>query len=110
VSIFRTPEVILFSENLPRAVAFYSSLGFTETFRVPTEGEPIHVDLALDGYKIGIASVASTRDDHGLDPVPKGQRAAVILLDRRYRRRLRQTHRGRSPPRRRPRTSGSGVC
>jgi glyoxylase I family protein len=79
VSMFRTPQVILFSENLPRAVAFYSSLGFTETFRVPTEGEPIHVDLTLDGYKIGIASVASTRDDHGLDPVPEGQRAAVIL-------------------------------
>jgi glyoxylase I family protein len=79
VSSFHTPQVILFSENLPRAVAFYSSLGFTETFRVPTEGEPIHVDLTLDGYKIGIASVASTRDDHGLEPVPKGQRAAVIL-------------------------------
>jgi len=76
---FRTPQVVLFSQNLPRAVAFYSSLGFTETFRVPTEGEPIHVDLDLDGYKIGIASVASTRDDHGLDPVPEGQRAAVIL-------------------------------
>jgi catechol 2,3-dioxygenase-like lactoylglutathione lyase family enzyme len=79
VSGFRTPQVILFSQNLPRAVAFYSSLGFTETFRVPTDGDPIHVDLALDGYKIGIASVASTRDDHGLDPVPEGQRAAVIL-------------------------------
>lgn len=76
---FRTPQVILFSQNLPRAIAFYSSLGFEETFRVPTEGDPIHVDLALDGYRIGIASVASTRDDHGLDPVPEGQRAAVIL-------------------------------
>lgn len=79
MSGFRTPQVILFSQNLPRAVAFYSSLGFEEIFRVPTEGEPIHVDLALDGYKIGIASVASTRDDHGLDPVPEGQRAAIIL-------------------------------
>jgi glyoxylase I family protein len=76
---FRTPQVVLFSENVTRAAAFYSSLGFTETFRVPTEGEPIHVDLDLDGYKMGIASVASTRDDHGLDPVPDGQRAAVIL-------------------------------
>ena len=46
---------------------------------MPAEGEPIHIDLALDGYKIGVASVASTRDDHGLDPVPHGQRAAVIL-------------------------------
>ncbi|MEU8296997.1 VOC family protein [Micromonospora sp. NPDC048909] len=77
--MFRTPQIVLFSEDVPRAVAFYSQLGFTETFRVPTEGEPIHVDLVLDGYKIGIASVESTRDDHGLDPVPAGQRAAVIL-------------------------------
>jgi catechol 2,3-dioxygenase-like lactoylglutathione lyase family enzyme len=76
---FRTPQVILFSEDVPRAAAFYQRLGFTETFRVPADGEPIHVDLVLDAYKIGIASVASTRDDHGLDPVPSGQRAAVIL-------------------------------
>jgi glyoxylase I family protein len=79
VSSFPTPQVILFSQDVSRAAAFYSRLGFAETFRVPTDGEPIHVDLSLDGYKIGIASVASTRDDHGLDPVPQGQRAAVIL-------------------------------
>lgn len=79
MSAFRTPQVILFSQNLARAVAFYSRLGFTETFRVPTDGEPIHVDLELDGYKLGIASVTSTREDHGLDPIPEGQRAAVIL-------------------------------
>lgn len=79
MSIFRTPQLVLFSEDVPRAVAFYTRLGFAETFRVPTEGEPIHVDLALDGYTVGIASVASTRADHGLDPIPEGQRAAVIL-------------------------------
>ena len=77
--MFRRPQVILFSLDLPRAVAFYGSLGFRETFRVPVDGDPIHVDLALDGYTIGIASVVSTRDDHGLDPVAEGQRAAVIL-------------------------------
>lgn len=78
-AVFRTPQVILFSDHVSRAAAFYSRLGFTETFRVPEEGEPIHVDLDLDGYRIGIASVASTRDDHGLDPVADGQRAAVVL-------------------------------
>lgn len=71
--------MILFSPDLPRAAAFYTGLGFTETFRTPADGEPIHVDLELDGYKLGIASVDSSRDDHGLDPVPSGQRAAVIL-------------------------------
>ncbi|MDX2850995.1 VOC family protein [Streptomyces sp. PA03-3a] len=79
MSVFRTPQVILFSDDLPRAVDFYRRLGFTETFRVPTDGEPTHVDLVLDGYKIGIASAASTRDDHGLDPIIDGHRAAVIL-------------------------------
>ncbi|MEU8261506.1 VOC family protein [Micromonospora sp. NPDC048999] len=79
MSIFRTPQVILFSEDVTRAAAFYTRLGFTETFRVPAEGGPIHVDLTLDGYRIGIASVVSTRADHGLDPVPSGQRAAVVL-------------------------------
>ena len=64
---------------MPRAAAFYETRGFAETFRVPLEGEPIHVDLALDGYKLGLASIDSTRDDHGLQPVTEGQKAAVIL-------------------------------
>ena len=76
---FREPQVILFSEDVPRTIAFYAQLGFTETFRVPAEGEPIHADLVLDGYKIGVASVASSRDDHGLDPATEGQRAVVAL-------------------------------
>jgi catechol 2,3-dioxygenase-like lactoylglutathione lyase family enzyme len=70
---------MLFSDDLPRAAAFYSRLGFTETFRHPADGEPIHVDLVLGGYKIGIATAASARDDHGLAPIAEGQRAAVIL-------------------------------
>ena len=79
MSAFRAPQVVLFSNDISRAVTFYSRLGFTQTFRVPIEGEPIHVDLALDGYKIGIASVASTRADHGLDPIAEGQCAAIVL-------------------------------
>lgn len=76
---FRSPQVILFSDDLLRAAAFYEGMGFVETFRTPVDGAPIHIDLALDGYKIGIASGDSTRDDHGLDPITTGQRTAVIL-------------------------------
>jgi catechol 2,3-dioxygenase-like lactoylglutathione lyase family enzyme len=75
---FREPQVILFTTDVLRAAEFYIGLGFRETFRVPAD-DPIHVDLQLDGYTLGLASVASTRDDHGLDPVPSGQRAAVVL-------------------------------
>jgi glyoxylase I family protein len=76
---FTRPQVILFSEDVERASAFYRRLGFAETFRVPREGRPIHVDLELDGYKIGFASIASSRQDHGLDPVTGGQRGTVTL-------------------------------
>lgn len=77
--VFRDPQVILFSKDVERLAAFYADLGFVETFRVPQEGPPIHVDMVLGNYKIGFASVDSTREDHGLDPVVDGQRAAVIL-------------------------------
>jgi catechol 2,3-dioxygenase-like lactoylglutathione lyase family enzyme len=79
VAVFREPQVVLFSPDVTRSAAFYTSLGFEEVFRTPTTGEPIHVDLALDAYRIGIASTDSTRHDHGLDPVATGQRAAVVL-------------------------------
>jgi len=77
--MFRAPEVILFSSDVERAVAFYAELGFTETFRVPAHGAAIHVDLELDGYRIGFASIVSSREDHGLDPVENGQRGTVTL-------------------------------
>lgn len=77
--MFNTPQVVLFSRDLERAGAFYQALGFEEVFRTPRDGTPIHIDLMLDGYRLGLASESSTRADHGLDPVAAGQRAAVIL-------------------------------
>lgn len=74
-----SPEAILFSADVERAATFYRCLGFTETFRVPAQGPPIHVDLELDGYKLGFASIDSSREDHGLQPVAEGQRATLTL-------------------------------
>ena len=79
VATFRTPQIVLFSADVERAASFYKAAGFTEVFRTPAEGTPIDVDLQLDDYRIGLASEESTRDDHGLEPVVAGQRAAVIL-------------------------------
>jgi catechol 2,3-dioxygenase-like lactoylglutathione lyase family enzyme len=79
VTIFRTPQIVLFSDDVERAATFYEGAGFSEVFRTPAEGAPVHVDLELDGYRIGLASEESTRIDHGLAPADEGQRAAVIL-------------------------------
>jgi predicted enzyme related to lactoylglutathione lyase len=69
---FRAPQVILFSRDVVRAAAFYTSLGFTELYRRPAGGEPTHVDLALDGYVIGIAAAAE-------DVAREGRGAALTL-------------------------------
>ena len=79
MDLFRTPQIVLFTRDIDRAVTFYSALGFAEAFRTPAAGTPIHVDLVLDEYHLGLATESSTRDDHGLEPVADGQRAAVIL-------------------------------
>ena len=76
---FTAPQVILFSADVEQAGAFYRRLGFQETFRVPDEGPPIHIDLVLGEYKIGFASIAASREHHGLRPVDEGQRATVTL-------------------------------
>jgi hypothetical protein len=47
--VFSSPQVILFSEHVERTVRFYLGLGFSEAFRVSVTGEPIHVDIVLDG-------------------------------------------------------------
>jgi catechol 2,3-dioxygenase-like lactoylglutathione lyase family enzyme len=65
--MFFTPQVNIFSEDVDRSVAFYTRLGFAETFRSPRDGAPLHVELVLDGLKIGIAAVTSAVADHGLD-------------------------------------------
>jgi catechol 2,3-dioxygenase-like lactoylglutathione lyase family enzyme len=77
--MFRTPQIVLFSRDVERAATFYKAVGFTEVFRTPVDGAPIHVDVQLDDYRIGLTGEDSTRHDHGLDPVVEGQRAAVIL-------------------------------
>jgi catechol 2,3-dioxygenase-like lactoylglutathione lyase family enzyme len=65
--MFSTPQVNVYSEDVVRSVGFYLGLGFEETFRTPREGTPIHVELELDGFKVGIAAVASAVADHGLE-------------------------------------------
>jgi hypothetical protein len=76
---FTTPEVIQFSSDVARAAEFNERLWLVETLRVPRKGPHIHVDLQLDGYRIGFAFIDSARQDHELDPIASGQRATITL-------------------------------
>jgi len=68
MSTFKAPMINLYSNDLPRAVAFYAALGFVETFRTPASGDPAHIELKLDGFTLGIATIEAARTHHGLQP------------------------------------------
>jgi catechol 2,3-dioxygenase-like lactoylglutathione lyase family enzyme len=79
--MFSTPQVNIYSEDVDNSVEFYRGFGFEETFRTPRDGPPIHVELALDGFKVGIAAASSAVADHGLDlDLSKPGRGMEILL------------------------------
>jgi hypothetical protein len=64
---------------------------------------PIHVELGLDQFKLGVASVEAARADHGLKPELGGRPVEIVLwttedVDRDYRRLTAKDVRGLSPP------------
>jgi catechol 2,3-dioxygenase-like lactoylglutathione lyase family enzyme len=76
---FSAPMINLYSRDLPRAVAFYSKLGFVETFRTPTMGTPEHIQLKLDGFTLGIATIDAAREHHALRPGGEGRWIEIVL-------------------------------
>jgi len=79
MSTFRAPMINLYSRDLRRAAAFYSEMGFVETFRTPVSGEPVHVELKLDGFTLGIATIEAARDHHGLRPDGAGRWIEIVV-------------------------------
>jgi predicted enzyme related to lactoylglutathione lyase len=75
----RDPAINLYSHNVLRLARFYASLGFWETFRTPGEGTPVHVELMLDKFTLGIASVEAAAAHHGLRPDLGGRPVELVL-------------------------------
>lgn len=64
----------LYSRDLSCAAEFYSELGFVETFRTPTSDEPVHIELTMDEFTLGIATFEAAQEHHGLR-AEKGDRS-----------------------------------
>jgi catechol 2,3-dioxygenase-like lactoylglutathione lyase family enzyme len=80
LALFRDPQVNLYVQDVEASVRFYSDLfGFDETFRTPSSGPPAHVELRLGGLILGLASVQSALDTHGLVTGGGNPRAEVCL-------------------------------
>lgn len=79
IPAFRTPQVNLYSRDLPRAVSFYQQFGFVETFRTPAKGPIDHIELKLDGFTLGIATFEAARATHKLHPGGEGHWAEIVV-------------------------------
>lgn len=77
--MFRPPMINLYTLDIARTVASYRELGFVETFRTPQEGDPAHVEVTLDGFTPGIATVNAATADHGLQPQLDGRAIEIVL-------------------------------
>ncbi len=69
----------LYTRDVLRLVRFYEALGFRQTFRTPEEGTPVHVELTLGQFAMGIASVDAAAADHRLAPDLSGRAIEIVL-------------------------------
>jgi catechol 2,3-dioxygenase-like lactoylglutathione lyase family enzyme len=77
---FGDPQINIYARDVEAMTRFYTeTLGFTETFRVPTHGAPEHVEVRLGGLLLGFASVAAAQAYHGFDADRAETRAEVVL-------------------------------
>src|SRR6266567_6130915 len=78
--MLRDPQINIYVADVEASLRFYGELfGFTETFRTPAEGLPMHVEMRLGGLILGVASIESARRIHGLDPGHGPPRGEVVV-------------------------------
>ena len=70
--MFRDCLTNLYCADLDASLRFYRDLlGFTETFRYPREGAPLHVELQLGGTVVAVSTLDATAG-YGL-PATRGE-------------------------------------
>ena len=77
--MFHEPSINIITKDLQRLQTFYEKLGFRETFRTPREGMPVHVEVTLENFTVGISSVKAAISDHGLNLNLGGNPVSIIL-------------------------------
>jgi catechol 2,3-dioxygenase-like lactoylglutathione lyase family enzyme len=79
MATYSAPQINIYTADVERSLRFYTGLGFEERFRYAPDGPPVHVELVLDGFTLGIADVEAARADHGLKASFEGQAVEVVL-------------------------------
>jgi uncharacterized glyoxalase superfamily protein PhnB len=78
---FTKPAINYYVENVEVAAQFYiEHFGFVETFRIPQQGTPIHVEITLGYFVLGIESQEASQAMQGLPLEPAGFPYAELAL------------------------------
>jgi uncharacterized glyoxalase superfamily protein PhnB len=72
-------QVNLYAEHVEAATAFYSALGFEQSYRYPAAGAPEHVEVRSGGLTIGVSSIEAARVHHGFEPSQDGSSVEIVL-------------------------------
>jgi uncharacterized glyoxalase superfamily protein PhnB len=72
-------QVNLYAEDVEVAIAFYTALGFEESYRYPAAGTPEHVEVRNGGLTIGVSSIDTARAHHGFEASQGGASVEIVL-------------------------------
>ena len=78
---FTKPAINYYVESVEVAAQFYiEHFGFVETFRIPEQGAPVHVEITLGSFVLGIESQEASQAMPGLLLEPAGFPYAELAL------------------------------
>ena len=78
--VLESPQINFYVDDVEVCARFYrESFGFAETFRTPERGRPIHVELRLGQFTLGLAAIDSLRDLHGIIAGTGAPRAELVI-------------------------------
>ncbi|MGP8075711.1 MAG: VOC family protein [Thermoplasmata archaeon] len=78
--VFKYHLFNVYTRDIGAALQFYRELvGFTETFRVPKQGPPDHVEMDLGPLNLAVSTLEALKRDHGLSGGGGPPRAEVVL-------------------------------
>ena len=78
---FTNPAINYYVEDVEVTAQFYTEhFGFVETFRTPKRGAPVHVEITLGSFILGIESNEASQTMHGLPLGPGGFPRAELVL------------------------------
>ena len=79
--IFARPQLNLFVDDVTASASFFlDHCGFTETFRTPDDGPPVHVEMVLDDFTLGGGGHARGGGLHARGGAPPGLPQCDVTL------------------------------